>query len=117
MQYHKILRLALFPSILFLLLSLVSTILTVHYWILGDWFIPHGILVRTDFDQRTQSYDIDSTRLYFEDKVTDATIASGVLGLAASIVALVACSTLREPTMDSQSEVVSDVQDSTLDLC
>lgn len=79
--------------------------------------MPQGILVRTDFDQRTQSYDIDSTRLYFEDKATDATIASGVLGLAAAIVALVAYSTLREPAMDSQSEAVSDLQESTLGFC
>jgi len=82
--------------------------MTVHYWILGDWFIPRDVSVKTDVDQRTQAFRTDSTVVYFQDKDTDATIASGVLGLAASIVALIAWSYLRDPALDSQSAAVGD---------
>ncbi|KAF1922003.1 hypothetical protein BDU57DRAFT_584947 [Ampelomyces quisqualis] len=103
MHYEKTLRLALVPTIVFFLLSLVSVALTTHYWILGDWIVPRGVRVVTDdYNDRTQSYRTDFTIVYFIDKETDATIASGCLCLSASIFALIAWSTLRKPGMDTQ---------------
>jgi hypothetical protein len=107
MHYEKTLRLALVPTIVFFLLSLVSVALTTHYWILGDWIVPRGVRVVTDdFNDRTQSYRTDFTIVYFIDKETDSTIASGCLCLSASIFALIAWSTLRKPGMDTQLAAV-----------
>jgi hypothetical protein len=107
MQYQKVLGLALVPTIVFFLLSLISVILTVHYWILGDWLMPKGVRVITDeFDQRTQNYRTDFTMVFYIDKETDVTIASGVLSLAAAIMAIIAWCTLRRPDMDSQLSAV-----------
>ncbi|KAI8934339.1 hypothetical protein NX059_009075 [Plenodomus lindquistii] len=103
MEYGKILRLALVPSILFLLLSLVSVALTTHYWIIGDWIVPRGVTVTTsEFDDRRQRYVTDDTIVYFTTADADATIVSGCLNLAASVLALIAWSTLRKPGMDAQ---------------
>lgn len=108
MEYTKILRLALVPSIVFLLLSLVSVALTTHYWIIGDWIMSRGVQVPTDdFDERLQRYKTDDTIVWFTDKDTDVTIASGCLNLTAAIVALIAWSALRKPGMDSQFAAVS----------
>jgi hypothetical protein len=107
MQYEKTLRLALGPSIVFFLLSLVSVALTTHYWILGDWIVPRGVQITTnDYIDRTQSYRTDYTIVYFVDKETDATIAAGCLCLSAAIMALIAWSTLRKPGMDTQLAAV-----------
>jgi hypothetical protein len=107
MQYEKPLRLALVPSIVFLLLSLVSVALTTHYWILGDWIVPRGVRVTTsDFQDRTQSFRTDYTIVWFIDRETDATIASGCLCLSAAVMALIAWSTLRKPGMDTQLAAV-----------
>ncbi|CAO2658561.1 Nn.00g062840.m01.CDS01 [Neocucurbitaria sp. VM-36] len=103
MEYEKILRLALVPSIVFLLLSLVSVALTTHYWIIGDWIMTRWVQVPTDeFDVRLQRYKTDSTIVWYTDKDTDVTIASGCLNLTAAVVALIAWSTLRKSGMDSQ---------------
>ncbi|KAF1937301.1 hypothetical protein EJ02DRAFT_437955 [Clathrospora elynae] len=103
MQYDRILRLALVPSILFFFLSLASVALTTHYWIIGDWIVPRGVQVLTsDYDDRLQRYKIDETIVYFTEAETDATIASGCLNLIAALMALIAWSTLRKPDMDSQ---------------
>jgi hypothetical protein len=102
MGYEWILRFTLVPAILLLLLSFVSVALTTHYWIIGDWVLTKGVNVRTnDFNERTQSYRIDETMVYFIQSVTDATIVSGCLCLTAAIVALVAWAQLRKPGMDS----------------
>jgi hypothetical protein len=86
MQYEKILRLALLPTILFFILSLASVALTTHYWILGDWIVPRGVRIVTDnYNQRTQTYTVDDTIVFFIDKETDATITSGCLCLIAAI--------------------------------
>jgi hypothetical protein len=107
MRYEKTLRLALGPTIVFFLLSLVSVALTTHYWILGDWIVPRGVsITTTDFNDRTQSYRKDYTIVYFIDKETDATIAAGCLCLSASVMALIAWSTLRKPGMDTQLAAV-----------
>jgi hypothetical protein len=107
MQYDKILRLALAPTIVFFVLSLVSVAITVHYWILGDWILPKGVrITTTDFDQRTQSYRSDYTVVYYIDQETNATIASGILCLAAAVMSLIAWSTLRKPGMDTQFAAV-----------
>lgn len=101
MDYRKLLTLALGPTILFFLLSLVSVALTTHYWIIGDWIVPRGVRVRTDnFNERTQSYAIDETIVYFTENDTDATIVSGCLCLTAAVVALIACVELRKPGLD-----------------
>ncbi|KAF1849727.1 uncharacterized protein K460DRAFT_372165 [Cucurbitaria berberidis CBS 394.84] len=103
MQYKKLLTLALAPSIVFFLLSLVSVALTVHYWIIGDWIMPRAVQVpTTNFDERTQRYKTDATIVWYTDKDTDVTIASGCLNLVAGIVSLMAWSLLRKPGMDSQ---------------
>lgn len=103
MGYEKLLRLALAPSILFFLLSLISVALTCHYWILGDWIVPRGVKVQTStYNERLRQYEIDDTIVYFIDAVTDATIVSGCLNLTAAVLALIAASTLRKPDMDSQ---------------
>jgi hypothetical protein len=108
MQYNKILRLALVPAIVFFVLSLVSVALTVHYWILGDWILPKGIqITTTDFIERTQSYRTDYTVVFYIDQETDATIAAGILCLAAAIMSLIAWSVLRKPGMDTQLAAVS----------
>ncbi|KAF2026283.1 hypothetical protein EK21DRAFT_103355 [Setomelanomma holmii] len=91
MQYEKILRVALVPTIVFFLLSLVSLALTTHYWILGDWIVPRGVRIGTDY-----------TIVYFKDNETDATVASACLNLSAAVMALIAWSTLRKPGMDTQ---------------
>lgn len=110
MQYEKILRLALVPTILFFLLALASVALTTHYWILGDWIVPRGIRIVTDnYNQRTQRYSTDYTIVFFIDRETDATIASGCLCLVAAVMALIAWSTLRKPGMDTQLKAVSDL--------
>jgi hypothetical protein len=106
MQYDKILGLALVPTIVFFLLSLVSLALTTHYWILGDWTIPRGVSVVTGFNEQTQTSTIDYTIVYFKDNETDATIASGCLCLSAAVMALIAWSTLRKPGMDTQFAAV-----------
>lgn len=107
MQYNKILGLALPPTILYLLLSIVSVALTTHYWILGDYMVPRGLRVTTnDFVDRTQSYRTDFTIVYFDDAETNATIASGVLCLAAAVFALIAWFALRGPGMDTQFAAV-----------
>jgi hypothetical protein len=107
MQYDKVLRLALVPTIVFFVLSLVSVAITVHYWILGDWILPKGVrVITTDFEQRTQSYRTDYTVVYYIDHETDATIASGILCLAAAVMSLIAWSTLRKPGMDTQLAAV-----------
>ncbi|KAF2849042.1 hypothetical protein T440DRAFT_144781 [Plenodomus tracheiphilus IPT5] len=103
MEYGKILRLALVPTILFFLLSLVSVVLTTHYWVIGDWIVPRGVTVTTSqFDDRTQRYVTDDTIVYFTIADADATIVSGCLNLAAGVIGLIAWSTLRKPGMDSQ---------------
>jgi hypothetical protein len=101
MEYRKLLGLALAPSILFFLLSLVSLALTTHYWIIGDWIVPRGVKVQTnEFNQRTQSFTIDETIVYFTENDTDATIVSGCLCLTAAIVAIIACVESRKPGLD-----------------
>lgn len=40
MHFNNILRLAIFPIVLLLLLSFVSVVLTTHYWILGRYRGP-----------------------------------------------------------------------------
>ncbi|KAH9881526.1 hypothetical protein IAQ61_000252 [Plenodomus lingam] len=103
MEYGRILRLTLVPTIVFLLLSLVSVALTTHYWIIGDWIVPRGITVTTnEFSQRTQQYVTDDTIVYFTTADADATIVSGCLNLAAAVISLIAWSILRKPGMDSQ---------------
>ncbi|KAF2833435.1 hypothetical protein CC86DRAFT_389682 [Ophiobolus disseminans] len=103
MLYNKILGPALVPTVFFLLLSLVSVAITTHYWVATDWFIPHGVRITTnDFDDRTQSYRTDYTIVYFKDPETDATIAAGVLCLAAAVTAIVAWFLLRRPSIDTQ---------------
>lgn len=110
MEYGKILRLALVPSIVFLLLSLVSVALTTHYWIIGDWILTRLVKVPTsEFDTRTQQYKTDGTIVWYTDKDTDVTIASGCLNLTAAVVALIAWSTLRKSGMDSQYAAVRDI--------
>ena len=106
MQYNQILGLALIPTILFFLLSLLSVALTTHYWVAGDWLIPRGVRIITGaFDART-GYPTDYTIVYFQDQETDATIASGVLCLAAAVTAIIAWFTLRGPGMDTQFAAV-----------
>ncbi|KAH7389645.1 hypothetical protein DE146DRAFT_635349 [Phaeosphaeria sp. MPI-PUGE-AT-0046c] len=102
MQYERTLRLALIPTIVFFLLSIVSVALTTHYWILGDWVVPRGIRLTTGIDERTRLPKTDFTIVDFIDKETDVTIAAGCLCLSAAIVALIAYSTLRKPGMDTQ---------------
>jgi 3-polyprenyl-4-hydroxybenzoate decarboxylase len=107
MQYESLLRLALVPSIVFFLLSLLSVVLTTHYWILGDWFISRWVKVMTaELDERTQKFKVDDTIVWYTEKDTNVTIASGCLCLTAAIVALIAWSTLRKPDMDSQLAAV-----------
>jgi len=107
MDYRKLLSLALVPSVLFLLLSLVSVALTTHYWIIGDWITPRGVRVVTDnFDDRTQSYTVDETIVYFTENDTDATIVSGCLCLTAAVVAIIAWAELRKSGMDTQQAAV-----------
>jgi hypothetical protein len=107
MRYDRVLRLALVPSIIFFVLSLVSVALTAHYWIIGDWIVPRGVqVVTSEFNDRLQQYVIDDTIVYFTEADTDATIASGCLNLTAAVVALIAWSTLRKKDIDSQSAVV-----------
>jgi hypothetical protein len=107
MQYEKTLRLALGPTIVFFLLSLVSVALTTHYWILGDWIVPRGVRIQTnEYNERTQTYRSDYTIVYFIDKETDVTIAAGCLCLSAAVMALIAWSTLRKPGMDTQLAAV-----------
>lgn len=103
MEYGKILRLTLVPTILFFLLSLVSVALTTHYWIIGDWIVPRGVVVATtEFNDRMQQYVTDDTIVYFTTADADATIVSGCLNLAAGVIALIAWSILQKPGMDSQ---------------
>lgn len=109
MEYRKLLTLTLVPSILFLLLSLVSVALTTHYWIIGDWITPKGVKVQTTFNDRTQSYAIDETIVYFTENDTDATIVSGCLCLTAAVVAIIAWAQLRKPGMDSQHATVCTI--------
>lgn len=107
LRYDNILKLALVPSIIFFLISLVSVALTTHYWILTDWIIPRGLkVVTSNFNDRMQQYETDDTIVYFKEASTDATIVSGCLNLTAAIVALIAWSTLRKPDMDSQYNMV-----------
>lgn len=118
MEYRKLLTLALVPSILFFLLSLVSLALTTHYLILGDWVVPRGVKVQTStFNDRTQSYAIDETIIYFTQSDTDTTIVSGCLCLTAAIVALIAYAQLRKPGMDTQFATVSLVARSSKTRC
>jgi len=103
LRYDNFLKFALVPSIVFLLLSVVSVALTTHYWILTDWVIPRGLkVVTSEFNDRLQQYVVDDTIVYFREAPTDATIVSGCLNLTAAVVALIAWSTLRKPDMDSQ---------------
>ena len=107
MRYDTILRLALIPSIIFFVLSLVSLALTAHYWIIGDWIVPRAIqIVTSEFNDRIQQYVTDDTIVYFTEADSDATIASGCLNVTAGIVALIAWSTLRKPNIGSQSAAV-----------
>lgn len=109
MQYEKTLKLALIPTIIFFLLSLVSVALTTHYWILGDWIVPRGVRLITGIDERTRAPVTDFTIVDFIDKETDSTIAAGCLCLTAAIVALIAYSTLRKPGMDTQLAAVCNL--------
>ena len=115
MDYAKVLRLALVPSIVFFLLALVSVALTTHYWIIGDWIVPRAVTVTTnEFDDRLQRYITDDTIVYFTSKDADATIVSGCLNLTAAVISLVAWSMLRKPGMDSQlADVRGDAWPST----
>jgi hypothetical protein len=107
MRYDTVLRLALVPSIIFLVISLVSVALTAHYWIIGDWIVPRAIKIVTgEWNERLQQYVTEDTIVYFTEADTDATIASGCLNLTAGIVALIAWSTLRKPNIGSQSAAV-----------
>jgi hypothetical protein len=107
MQYETLLRLALVPSIVFFLLSLVSVILTTHYWLLGDWIITRWVKVITsEVDERTKKNLVDDVIVWYTEKDTNVTIASGCLCLTAAIIALIAWSTLRKPDMDSQLSAV-----------
>lgn len=102
LRFEIVLKLALIPSILYLLLSVVAVALTTHYWILTDWVISRGVAVITDeFDDRTNKFATDATIVYFTDADTDATIVSGCLNLAAAVIAIIAWSTLRKPGMDT----------------
>jgi hypothetical protein len=107
MGYRGILKAALPPSILLLILSLVSVALTTHYWITEDWVMSRNAQVPTqNFDERLQRYKVDDTIVWFTGTDTDATIVSGCLNLTAAVVALIAWSTLRKPGMDSQFAAV-----------
>jgi ABC-type multidrug transport system fused ATPase/permease subunit len=102
LRYENVLKFALIPSILYLLLSLVSVALTTHYWILTDWVISRGVrIVTSEFDDRTNQFVTDATIVYFTDTDTDTTIVSGCLNLAAAVIAVIAWSTLRKPGMDT----------------
>lgn len=102
MEFRKLLTITIVPSVLFFLLSVVSLALTTHYWIIGDWITPRGVKVQTGtFNDRTQSYTIDETIVYFTENDTDATIVSGCLCLTAAVVALIAWVQLRKPGMDT----------------
>lgn len=109
-EYGAILRQSLVPSIVFLLVSLVSVALTTHYWIIGDWIVPRGVTVTTStLDERTRRYITDETIVYFTSADADATVVSGCLNLTAAVIALIAWSTLRKPGMDSQFAAVSSM--------
>lgn len=102
LRFDNVLRFALIPSILYLLLSVVAVALTTHYWILTDWVISREVAVTTnEFNDRTNKFVTDATIVYFTDADTDATIVSGCLNLAAAVIAVIAWSTLRKPGMDT----------------
>lgn len=102
LRYDHVLKFALVPSILYLLISLVAVALTTHYWILTDWVIPRGVnVVTSEWDDRVKQFVTDATIVYFTDADTDATIVSGCLNLAAAVIAIIAWSTLRKPGMDT----------------
>jgi hypothetical protein len=106
-QYRPILDLAIYPSVVFLLLSFVSVVLTTHYWILGDWIVPRDITVTlSTINDRTKRPDTDDTIVYFTDRETNVTISSCVLCLSAAVAGIIAWSALRKPDMDSQFAAV-----------
>ncbi|KAF2261427.1 hypothetical protein CC78DRAFT_535636 [Lojkania enalia] len=94
MEYYTLLKLSLIPTSLLFLLSLVSIILTTHYWIIGDWFMPRII------DTLILEFDI---LIYYVENETNATIISGCLSVGAAIIAFLGWIKLRRSNMDSEA--------------
>lgn len=106
MGYERVLNLSLIPTTLFFLLSLVSIVITAHYWIIGDWLMPRWIAVPTTFNQRTNSWNHDDMIVDYTEPSTNATIISGCLCLTAAVMAGIAWHKLRKRDMDSDFQLV-----------
>lgn len=97
MEPGRLLNLSLVPSIFFILLSLVSIVLTSHYWILTDYFTGRWLVVLSTFPEKTK-FAFDNVIVDYTESSTNATIISGCLCLTAAVNAIVAYFKLRGGT-------------------
>lgn len=99
MDYQRILKLSPIPNIILLLLSLVSLMLTTHYWILTDYIMGRLILRPSTFPEKNR-YPTDKVVVDFTESSTNATIVAGCLCLVAAINAIIGAGELRRHELD-----------------
>jgi hypothetical protein len=92
MASEKLLKFSIIPVISLFVFSLVSIILTTHYWILGEYIMgrllnmPTVLGVPTMFDEDDRErWAVDPVIVDYSMPVTDATITAGCLGLGAAV--------------------------------
>jgi hypothetical protein len=100
MGFEKVLKIALIPSISLVVLSVLSIILTTHYWILADWKLPRWIVMSSEFPEKDR-FPIDNVIVDYTDTNTQATIVSGCLNLAAGFMAICAWKKLKTRELDT----------------
>lgn len=105
MDYKKIHKLSLILAVLYLILSLLSIILTAHYWILDDWVMGKWLPVPSQFKEKDK-FPIDDVIVDFTEPCTNATIVSGCLGLWAAALAIVSHFKVRSAEMDNDYSLV-----------
>jgi hypothetical protein len=107
MEFEKVLQIALIPSISLILLSLLSIVLTTHYWILADYTIPRWMALPSEFPEQNR-FPIDDTIVYYTDATVQATIISGCLNLAAGVMAVWSWRKLRSRDLETEYHAVCD---------
>lgn len=105
MDYQKVLKLSLFPAIVYIVLSFITIILTTHYWILGDWIMGRWIPVQSQFKEKTK-FPIDDVIVDYTEPSTNATIVSGCLNMTAGVMAVIAFNKLKKGDMDTDFHMV-----------
>lgn len=105
MGYRKVLQSALIPALILLVLSLLSLLLTTHYWIATDFIVGRWIPVSSQFKEHGK-FPVDDVVIFWTEPSTNATVTSGSLNLAAAVMATVSLMELRKRKLDTDFNAV-----------